>query len=153
VHPLVLLNATDHFTRTTAGDLNRRVVGILLGEVSHGKVDVTNSYAGERAAVALVFARVHCTRCIVEGALLKRSSAQTPALFACSAVRGNRPRVVLGSQLPRGDVCDVQESQWCVLRFRRLWLSASCLQRERKSSGGTAQGQRSGHLIWVRPRS
>jgi len=45
VHPLVLLNATDHFTRTTAGDLNKRVVGILLGEEFRGKLDILNSYA------------------------------------------------------------------------------------------------------------
>jgi len=45
VHPLVLLNATDHFHRMSGADTGRRVVGILLGEVYKGKVDVTNSYA------------------------------------------------------------------------------------------------------------
>jgi len=45
VHPLVLLNATDHYTRVTAGDTNRRVVGILLGEEFKGKLDILNSYA------------------------------------------------------------------------------------------------------------
>jgi hypothetical protein len=46
VHPLVLLSVTDHYTRV-AKDTNRRVVGVLLGEVFRGKVDITNSYAGE----------------------------------------------------------------------------------------------------------
>jgi len=45
VHPLVLLSVTDHFTRTSSGDTNKRVVGILLGEYRAGKVDITNSYA------------------------------------------------------------------------------------------------------------
>lgn len=44
VHPLVLLSVVDHYTRV-AKDTNRRVVGILLGEVSRGQVDITNCYA------------------------------------------------------------------------------------------------------------
>lgn len=44
VHPLVLLSVVDHYTRT-AKDTQKRVVGILLGEISQGKVDITNSYA------------------------------------------------------------------------------------------------------------
>jgi len=44
VHPLVLLSVVDHYTRV-AKDTNKRVVGVLLGEVSKGKADVTNSYA------------------------------------------------------------------------------------------------------------
>lgn len=44
VHPLVLLSAVDHYNRV-AKDTNRRVVGVLLGSVSKGTVDVTNSYA------------------------------------------------------------------------------------------------------------
>jgi len=44
VHPLVLLSVVDHYNRV-AKDTNRRVVGVLLGEVSRGKVDVTNSFA------------------------------------------------------------------------------------------------------------
>lgn len=48
VHPLVLLSVVDHHHRV-ARDTRKRVVGILLGEVaSGGKVDVTNSFAGER---------------------------------------------------------------------------------------------------------
>ncbi len=45
VHPLVLLSVVDHYTRV-AKDTNRRVVGVLLGETFKGKLDVTNSYAG-----------------------------------------------------------------------------------------------------------
>jgi len=44
VHPLVLLSTVDHYYRV-AKDTRRRVVGILLGEVSKGRVDITNSYA------------------------------------------------------------------------------------------------------------
>lgn len=46
VHPLVLLSVVDHYARTAAdGAVGKRAVGILLGEVFKGKVDVTNSYA------------------------------------------------------------------------------------------------------------
>jgi 26S proteasome regulatory subunit N8 len=44
VHPLVLLSTVDHFYRA-AKDTNKRVVGVLLGEVSRGRVEITNSYA------------------------------------------------------------------------------------------------------------
>jgi len=44
VHPLVLLSTVDHYHRV-AKDTNKRVVGILLGGVNKGVVDVTNSYA------------------------------------------------------------------------------------------------------------
>ena len=44
VHPLVLLSTVDHYFRV-AKDTKKRVVGVLLGEVSKGVVDVTNSYA------------------------------------------------------------------------------------------------------------
>jgi 26S proteasome regulatory subunit N8 len=44
VHPLVLLSIVDHYTRV-AKDTNKRVVGVLLGEVYKGKADITNSYA------------------------------------------------------------------------------------------------------------
>ncbi len=43
VHPLVLLSAVDHFNRIAT---KKRVVGVLLGEVRKGVVDVTNSFAG-----------------------------------------------------------------------------------------------------------
>lgn len=46
VHPLVLLSVVDHYARTAAdGAVGKRAVGILLGEVFQGKVDITNSYA------------------------------------------------------------------------------------------------------------
>lgn len=44
VHPLVLLSVVDHYNRV-AKDTQKRVVGVLLGEVHKGKVDITNSYA------------------------------------------------------------------------------------------------------------
>eukprot|EP01090_Pellita_catalonica_P021370 TRINITY_DN7985_c0_g1_i4.p1 TRINITY_DN7985_c0_g1~~TRINITY_DN7985_c0_g1_i4.p1 ORF type:complete len:322 (-),score=62.60 TRINITY_DN7985_c0_g1_i4:13-978(-) len=44
VHPLVLLSVVDHYNRI-ARDTSKRVVGVLLGEVIKGEVDVTNSYA------------------------------------------------------------------------------------------------------------
>lgn len=44
VHPLVLLSAADHYHRV-ARNTQRRVVGVLLGTVSRGKVDATNSFA------------------------------------------------------------------------------------------------------------
>jgi len=44
VHPLVLLSAVDHYNRV-AKDTTKRVVGVLLGSVHRGTVEVTNSYA------------------------------------------------------------------------------------------------------------
>jgi 26S proteasome regulatory subunit N8 len=44
VHPLVLLSVVDHYTRTCA-DGSKRAVGVLLGNVSQGKVHCTNSFA------------------------------------------------------------------------------------------------------------
>eukprot|EP00026_Physarum_polycephalum_P011863 Phypoly_transcript_12110.p1 GENE.Phypoly_transcript_12110~~Phypoly_transcript_12110.p1 ORF type:complete len:332 (+),score=99.30 Phypoly_transcript_12110:120-1115(+) len=44
VHPLVLLSTVDHYNRV-AKETRKRVVGVLLGTVSKGVVDVTNSYA------------------------------------------------------------------------------------------------------------
>lgn len=45
IHPLVLLSVVDHYNRVVGKNKNRRVVGVLLGEVSSGKLDITNSYA------------------------------------------------------------------------------------------------------------
>jgi len=45
VHPLVLLSAVDHYSRITTQSTNQRVVGVLLGSVYKGRVEVTNSYA------------------------------------------------------------------------------------------------------------
>eukprot|EP00521_Asterionellopsis_glacialis_P006346 CAMPEP_0195282500 /NCGR_PEP_ID=MMETSP0707-20130614/1341_1 /TAXON_ID=33640 /ORGANISM="Asterionellopsis glacialis, Strain CCMP134" /LENGTH=348 /DNA_ID=CAMNT_0040341471 /DNA_START=25 /DNA_END=1071 /DNA_ORIENTATION=+ len=44
VHPLVLLSAADHYHRVARGT-RKRVVGVLLGTVSKGSVDATNSFA------------------------------------------------------------------------------------------------------------
>ncbi|GFH44130.1 26S proteasome regulatory subunit 8 [Chaetoceros tenuissimus] len=44
VHPLVLLSAADHYNRVARGT-RKRVVGVLLGTVSRGVVDATNSFA------------------------------------------------------------------------------------------------------------
>jgi len=45
IHPLVLLSTVDHYNRVAKDAKGRRVVGVLLGEVFKGKVDVTNSFA------------------------------------------------------------------------------------------------------------
>ena len=45
VHPLVLLSAVDHHYRIQKDLTRRRVVGVLLGEVYKGRIDVTNSFA------------------------------------------------------------------------------------------------------------
>lgn len=45
IHPLVLLSVVDHYNRVVGKDKNRRVVGVLLGEASKGKLDITNCYA------------------------------------------------------------------------------------------------------------
>jgi len=34
IHPLVLLSVVDHYNRVVGKNKNRRVVGVLLGEVS-----------------------------------------------------------------------------------------------------------------------
>ena len=44
VHPLVLLSAADHYHRVARGT-RKRAVGVLLGSVSRGRVDVLNSFA------------------------------------------------------------------------------------------------------------
>lgn len=45
VHPLVLLSIVDNYNRV-ARVSGKRVVGVLLGSVHRGVVDVCNSYAG-----------------------------------------------------------------------------------------------------------
>jgi 26S proteasome regulatory subunit N8 len=45
VHPLVLLSVTDHYARVAENARGKRVVGVLLGESSKGRIDVTNSFA------------------------------------------------------------------------------------------------------------
>jgi len=44
VHPLVLLSTADHYHRVARGT-RKRAVGVLLGTVSRGRVDATNSFA------------------------------------------------------------------------------------------------------------
>lgn len=44
VHPLVLLSAADHYHRVARGT-RKRAVGVLLGNVSAGQVDASNSFA------------------------------------------------------------------------------------------------------------
>lgn len=46
VHPLVLLSVVDHYHRV-AKDTRKRVLGVLVGEVSKGRIDITNSFAGQ----------------------------------------------------------------------------------------------------------
>jgi len=45
VHPLALLSVVDHYNRVNKDVAPRRVVGILLGSIAHGVVDVLNCYA------------------------------------------------------------------------------------------------------------
>jgi len=46
VHPLVLLSAVDHYNRVAKdSSSSQRVVGVLLGSVHRGTVEITNSYA------------------------------------------------------------------------------------------------------------
>lgn len=44
VHPVVLLSVVDHYNRL-AKETTRRVVGVLLGEVSQDRIDITACYA------------------------------------------------------------------------------------------------------------
>jgi len=45
VHPIALLSVVDHYNRVNKDVAPRRVVGILLGSISNGVVDVLNCYA------------------------------------------------------------------------------------------------------------
>lgn len=54
VHPIVLLSVVDHYNRVAKGT-KKRVVGILLGSVSKGVVDITNSYAGKFKVDLVIF--------------------------------------------------------------------------------------------------
>lgn len=44
VHPVVLLSVVDHYNRI-AKESSRRVIGVLLGDITENKINVTNSYA------------------------------------------------------------------------------------------------------------
>lgn len=46
VAPLVLLSATDHFSRSAKGT-RKRVLGVLLGQNDGKNVRVSNSFAGQ----------------------------------------------------------------------------------------------------------
>lgn len=61
MHPLVLLSAADHYHRVARGT-RKRVVGVLLGSVSKGVVDCSNSFAvpfeeDSKNAVSFIFSR------------------------------------------------------------------------------------------------
>ena len=47
VHPLVLLSVVDHFNRAAATTGDGRAVGLLLGTISKGRLDVANSFASK----------------------------------------------------------------------------------------------------------
>ncbi len=66
VHPLVLLSVVDHYNRV-ARDTKKRVVGLLLGEHSKGRVDITNSFAG-RFTVDVSFRVLKLTSQVVSSA-------------------------------------------------------------------------------------
>lgn len=55
VHPLVLLSIVDNYNRV-AKDTRKRVLGVLLGSTFRGRVDITNSYAGESSAYLEILA-------------------------------------------------------------------------------------------------
>jgi len=46
LHPMVIINLSDHYTRekVRAGGKSVRIYGVLLGQQSGRKVDVSNSY-------------------------------------------------------------------------------------------------------------
>jgi hypothetical protein len=79
VHPLVLLSAVDHYARV-AKDTRKRVVGVLLGEVFKGKLDVTNSFAGGgcRRAAPVMSRRQHVPRSPHARAAPRRAPAAVP---------------------------------------------------------------------------
>ncbi len=82
VHPLVLLSVVDHYNRV-AKDTKNRVAGVLLGEISGGVVDITNSFAGN-----------YSKQCFNQNSTFRRRSKRFFYL-------------VFRSQLFGGYVCDV----------------------------------------------
>jgi hypothetical protein len=54
VAPLVLLSAADHYGRSAKGT-RKRVVGVLLGQNDGKNVRVSNSFAGMRSPITLLF--------------------------------------------------------------------------------------------------
>lgn len=45
LHPIALLSIVDHHERTVGNKLNKRALGVLLGESNRGVYDITNAYA------------------------------------------------------------------------------------------------------------
>ncbi len=100
VHPLVLLSVVDHYNRV-AKDTKKRVVGVLLGEINKGVVDVTNSYAGTAPNLHFLL--------FLDLVWLKVKNLANSALRGGSSQARN---MVCGPQLSRKHVCNVQESKW-----------------------------------------
>jgi hypothetical protein len=64
VHPIVLLNAVDHYNRV-ARDTKRRVIGILLGEVSRVR-DARPASRAARPPAPAISACSHALTCLLE---------------------------------------------------------------------------------------
>ena len=79
VHPLVLLSVVDHYNRV-AKDTRKRVIGLLLGETSKGRTDVTNSFAGANRC------EDHVTR--QDAPTTPRPLSDAAMRCPCSAFRG-----------------------------------------------------------------
>ena len=117
VHPLVLLSVVDHYHRV-ARDTRKRVVGCLLGEVSRGRVDVTNSFAGERRRGrgrrgAPSRTKTNGGRRAFDRLSLTPTSS-TPLTSPLRGGRQGRQDLVPGPLLPGEHVRHVQEGQRCV---------------------------------------
>jgi hypothetical protein len=99
LHPLVLLSVVDHYNRV-AKDTRKRVVGVLLGEVHKGVVDVTNSFArayppGLRLGLHLVVpqARLLLTYC----SCVAGTACGDDVMRLCSPCCGAKHYVSLGA--------------------------------------------------------
>lgn len=90
VHPLVLLSVVDHYNRV-ARDTKKRVVGVLLGEHSKERVDITNSFAGEKGRAVIPFSNPECAPCFVHQRLLQRDK---PSFFELEECWNNSRLVV-----------------------------------------------------------
>lgn len=45
VHPIALLSIVDHHERAVGQRAQKRVLGVVLGEIVNGVYEITNSYA------------------------------------------------------------------------------------------------------------
>lgn len=81
VHPLVLLSVVDHYNRV-AKDTKKRVVGVLLGSVSKGEVDVTNSFAGS-IQTSLCIGTQCCSYWLIPPMRASSSDADEYAVLQC----------------------------------------------------------------------